>query len=177
MSSRWPWLAAALLLHAAAKHAAAAAAAAVMHGPSHVWNGPMGPAVWASAGGGIHASCRARAKLGGRKRAASVPPQIIVEDPLMRHSAVLVFANKQDLVCCTTPAAPFRSDTQRLPARRSPSCCDAGGKGGMACAQKGALSTAEVCEALGLSQMKGRRWHVQGAVAIRGEGLYEGLDW
>ena len=34
-----------------------------------------------------------------------------------------------------------------------------------------------MCEALGLSQMKNRRWHVQGAVAIRGEGLYEGLDW
>ncbi|KAK9907541.1 hypothetical protein WJX75_005611 [Coccomyxa subellipsoidea] len=63
----------------------------------------------------------------------------IVDDPLMRHSAILVFANKQDL--------------------------------------KSALSTADVCEALGLSQMKGRRWHVQGAVAIRGEGLYEGLDW
>ena len=43
--------------------------------------------------------------------------------------------------------------------------------------QKGALSTAEVCEALGLSQLKGRKWHVQRAVAIRGEGLYEGLDW
>jgi hypothetical protein len=43
--------------------------------------------------------------------------------------------------------------------------------------QKGALSTAEVCEALGMQQLKGRRWHVQGAVAIRGEGLYEGLDW
>ena len=43
--------------------------------------------------------------------------------------------------------------------------------------QKGALSTAEVCEALGLSQLKGRKWHVQGAIAIRGEGLYEGLDW
>ncbi|CAL5225838.1 g8620 [Coccomyxa viridis] len=71
-------------------------------------------------------------------RAASEFKQI-VEDPLMRHSAILVFANKQDL--------------------------------------KGALSTAEVCEALGLSQMKNRRWHVQGAVAIRGEGLYEGLDW
>ena len=42
-------------------------------------------------------------------------------------------------------------------------------------AQKGALSTAEMCEALGLSQMKNRRWHVQGAVAIRGELL--GLDW
>ena len=25
--------------------------------------------------------------------------QQIVEDPLMRHSAILVFANKQDLVC------------------------------------------------------------------------------
>ena len=48
----------------------------------------------------------------------------------------------------------------------------------LSCAlQKGALSTAEVCEALGLSQMKGRKWHVQGAIAIRGEGLYEGLDW
>jgi hypothetical protein len=59
------------------------------------------------------------------------------------------------------------------------SLCDARSMraGCVACAQKGALSTAEVCEALGLSQMKGRRWHVQGAVAIRGEGLYEGLDW
>ena len=36
---------------------------------------------------------------------------------------------------------------------------------------------AETCEALGLPQMKGRKWHVQGAIATRGEGLYEGLDW
>lgn len=43
--------------------------------------------------------------------------------------------------------------------------------------QKGALTTAEVCEALGLAQLKGRKWHVQGAIAIKGEGLYEGLDW
>ena len=43
--------------------------------------------------------------------------------------------------------------------------------------QKGALSTAEVCDALGLSEMRNRKWHVQGAIAIRGEGLYEGLDW
>ena len=28
-----------------------------------------------------------------------------------------------------------------------------------------------------MSQLKGRKWHVQSAVAIRGEGLYEGLDW
>jgi hypothetical protein len=45
------------------------------------------------------------------------------------------------------------------------------------CLQKGALTTAEVCEALGLAQLKGRKWHVQGAIAIKGEGLYEGLDW
>ena len=25
--------------------------------------------------------------------------------------------------------------------------------------------------------MKGRKWHVQGTVATKGEGLYEGLDW
>ena len=43
--------------------------------------------------------------------------------------------------------------------------------------QKNALSPAEAVEALGLPQMKGRKWHVQGAVATRGEGLYEGLDW
>ena len=43
--------------------------------------------------------------------------------------------------------------------------------------QKQALTTAEVCEALGMSLLKNRKWHVQGAVAIRGEGLYEGLDW
>ena len=47
----------------------------------------------------------------------------------------------------------------------------------MALVQKGALSTAEVCEALGLTSLKGRKWHVQAAIAIRGEGLYEGLDW
>jgi hypothetical protein len=41
----------------------------------------------------------------------------------MRHSAILVFANKQDL--------------------------------------KNALSPAETCEAMGLPQMKGRKWHVQ----------------
>ncbi len=63
----------------------------------------------------------------------------IINDPLMRHSAVLVFANKQDMKGCLTPA--------------------------------------EVCQALGLTDLKGRKWHVQSAVAIRGEGLYEGLDW
>ncbi|KAH9537280.1 hypothetical protein CY35_16G043400 [Sphagnum magellanicum] len=65
--------------------------------------------------------------------------QAIVGDPLMRNSAILVFANKQD--------------------------------------QKGAMGTAEVCESLGLSTLRNRRWHIQGTCAPKGEGLYEGLDW
>lgn len=63
----------------------------------------------------------------------------IIEDPLMRNSVLLVFANKQDM--------------------------------------RGCLTTAEICEALGLTELRDRRWHVQGSIAIRGEGLYEGLDW
>jgi Arf/Sar family protein len=42
---------------------------------------------------------------------------------------------------------------------------------------KGCLSPAEVCQHLGLPELRGRRWHVQGAIATKGEGLYEGLDW
>ena len=63
----------------------------------------------------------------------------IVEDPFMRNASVLVFANKQDMRGCLTPA--------------------------------------EVVQGLGLSELKQRKWHVQSAIAIRGEGLYEGLDW
>lgn len=40
---------------------------------------------------------------------ACVLLQQIVEDPLMRHSAILVFANKQDLVgpfCTSLPYKP-----------------------------------------------------------------------
>lgn len=79
--------------------------------------------------------CRDRERVG---RAAS-EFRAIVDDPLMRNAAVLVFANKQDL--------------------------------------KGALTPAETCEAMGMPGLRGRQWHVQGAIATRGEGLYEGLDW
>ena len=40
-----------------------------------------------------------------------------------------------------------------------------------------ALSAAEVAEGLGLSELRGRRWHCQSTVATQGLGLYEGLDW
>ena len=40
-----------------------------------------------------------------------------------------------------------------------------------------ALTPAQVAEHLGLLKMRNRKWHCQSAVAIKGEGLYEGLDW
>jgi len=65
--------------------------------------------------------------------------QAIINDPFMRNSAILVFANKQDM--------------------------------------KSAMTPMEVCEALGLYDLRNRKWHIQGTCATKGEGLYEGLDW
>jgi Arf/Sar family protein len=42
---------------------------------------------------------------------------------------------------------------------------------------KGAMTAMEVCEGLGLFELKNRKWHIQGTCALRGDGLYEGLDW
>ncbi len=44
-------------------------------------------------------------------------------------------------------------------------------------AQPEAIKPRDLCPLLGLDQMKERKWHVQGTVATRGDGLYEGLDW
>lgn len=65
--------------------------------------------------------------------------QAVISNPLMRKSAILVFANKQDVDDAMTPA--------------------------------------EVCESLGLDQIRNRRWHVQSACASKGHGLYDGLEW
>lgn len=43
--------------------------------------------------------------------------------------------------------------------------------------QKGAMTPMEVCEGLGLYDLKNRKWHIQGTCALKGDGLYEGLDW
>ncbi|TRY92890.1 hypothetical protein DNTS_005706 [Danionella cerebrum] len=40
-----------------------------------------------------------------------------------------------------------------------------------------AMSTQELTDRLGLHKMRGRQWFVQGACAVQGSGLYEGLDW
>ncbi|MFQ6627548.1 hypothetical protein Gotur_004766 [Gossypium turneri] len=42
---------------------------------------------------------------------------------------------------------------------------------------KGAMTPMEVSEGLGLFDIKNRKWHIQGTCALRGDGLYEGLDW
>ncbi|CAN1767889.1 ADP-ribosylation factor [Linum perenne] len=42
---------------------------------------------------------------------------------------------------------------------------------------KGAMSPMEVCQGLGLPELKNRKWHIQGTCALKGDGLYEGLDW
>jgi len=41
----------------------------------------------------------------------------------------------------------------------------------------GAMSRNEVTEKLGLQQLKGKQWLVQGTSATTGQGLKEGLDW
>ncbi|KAF0902466.1 hypothetical protein E2562_016290 [Oryza meyeriana var. granulata] len=42
---------------------------------------------------------------------------------------------------------------------------------------KGAMRPSEVCERLGVYELKNRRWHAQGACALTGDGLRGGLDW
>ena len=42
----------------------------------------------------------------------------------------------------------------------------------------GAMTPAQIAQALGLSDLKGgRAWKIQGCCAPTGDGLYEGLDW
>jgi signal recognition particle receptor subunit beta len=40
-----------------------------------------------------------------------------------------------------------------------------------------AMLVADVRDALNLNALRGREWHIQGASALKGEGLKEGLDW
>ncbi len=41
----------------------------------------------------------------------------------------------------------------------------------------GALSDAQVAEGLGLTSIKNREWSIFKTSAIKGEGIFEGLDW
>lgn len=42
---------------------------------------------------------------------------------------------------------------------------------------RNALSPSEIAEKMELARVKSKRWYVQSACAVKGEGLYEGLDW
>jgi len=42
---------------------------------------------------------------------------------------------------------------------------------------KGAMTEAEVSDALGLSSIKDHQYHIQACCALTGEGLYKGMDW
>ncbi|XP_073131106.1 ADP-ribosylation factor [Henckelia pumila] len=42
---------------------------------------------------------------------------------------------------------------------------------------EGAMTPTEVCEGLGLYEVKDRKWHIQATCAVKGEGLNEGLAW
>ena len=39
------------------------------------------------------------------------------------------------------------------------------------------MTPMEVSEGLGLNELENRKWHIQGTCALKGDGLYEGLDW
>eukprot|EP00736_Rhodelphis_marinus_P002360 Rmarinus@m.23311 len=42
---------------------------------------------------------------------------------------------------------------------------------------KGAMSAAEVADALSLHSVKSHQWHIQACCGLTGDGLYPGLDW
>jgi len=41
----------------------------------------------------------------------------------------------------------------------------------------GAMSAKEMIDKLDLESVRGKKWRIQNAIATRGDGLYEGLDW
>jgi ADP-ribosylation factor protein 1 len=93
--------------------------------------------------------------------------QEIANDPMMRNCAILVLANKQDMVrACMRLLTATLTRTRALAMLTPPLP-----------AQPEAIKPRDLCPLLGLDQMKERKWHVQGTVATRGDGLYEGLDW
>ncbi len=43
--------------------------------------------------------------------------------------------------------------------------------------QRGAYNAAQVSEALGLPDLRSRQWSIQESSALKGKGLFEGMDW
>ena len=41
----------------------------------------------------------------------------------------------------------------------------------------GAMTTTEITEKLGLHTLRNRNWYIQATSAVKGDGLYAGLEW
>ncbi|WMV35571.1 hypothetical protein MTR67_028956 [Solanum verrucosum] len=89
--------------------------------------------------------------------------QAIIRDPFMLNAVILVFANKQDMLMLDVFWYLISENKNGVVESISH--------------EKGAMTPMEVCEGLGLYDLKNRKWHIQGACALKGDGLYEGLDW
>jgi hypothetical protein len=94
---------------------------------------------------------------------------------MMRNCAILVFANKQDMVrerIVRTRASRVHTHTHTEALLSALTSAPHPVR-----AQPEAIKPRDLCPLIGLDKMKERKWHVQGTVATRGDGLYEGLDW
>ncbi|GAB4813367.1 hypothetical protein N2152v2_000413 [Parachlorella kessleri] len=80
--------------------------------------------------------------------------QAILEEEELKDAVILVYANKQ--VDRMLQWQRLTEDGLDLP---------------------GALTDAQVAEGLGLTSIKNRDWFIVKTSAIKGEGLFEGLDW
>ena len=83
-----------------------------------------------------------------------------LQEEELRESALVVFANKQDL-----PGALTAAVCAFMLCVCMCSCMHAH------------LRVQEISEKLGLATIKNRQWAIFQTSAVKGEGLYEGLDW
>jgi signal recognition particle receptor subunit beta len=125
----------------------------------------------------------------------------IVEEEELKDALILVYANKQVRARGVvhdhrraSAQATRRSTAQHSTAQHTgvddtgaltprtraaapAAACALCVRGGLLQDLPGALSDAQVAEALGLADIRSRDWAIFKASAIKGEGLFEGLDW
>ena len=109
----------------------------------------------------------------------------ILEEEELKDALILVYANKQvRLLAFATLNVVVSLVSPR--SSRTPMCSPVAYSANLNPLQQasvtsqdlpGALSDAQVAEGLGLSDIKSRDWAIFKTSAIKGEGLFEGLDW
>ncbi|AES93820.2 ADP-ribosylation factor family protein [Medicago truncatula] len=98
--------------------------------------------------------------------------QTTINDPSMLNKIILVFTNKQDLKSVGNPTILVPHIEFCFEVKFSHEC-----QYFLILLYKGAMTITEVCEGLGLFDLRNRKWHIQGTCALKGDGLFEGLDW